>query len=113
MLGTIRETANCSEHTDGCKGGPKKCTDGRVTLWVTPDPVPAWGTVYQVNGKGFRPGAALNFVLGGTATFVVSDADGYASSTWRSWNPGTYTASAKEYIRKGYQLVASVTFEVK
>lgn len=83
-----------------------------VTLAVSPDPVPAWGTVYTVTGTGFTPGNAVNFVLDGVATYARADENGSASTVYTSWTPGSYTVFAKEWIGKGYVEVGSVTFDV-
>lgn len=83
-----------------------------VAMAVSPNPVPAWGTVYTISGAGFTPGAAVNFVINGVATFTTADQNGFASSIWTSWYPGSYTAKAKQFIRRSYVEVGSITYAV-
>jgi len=99
----------------GGKGGGKGgSTDApTVTMSVSPNPVPAWGTVYTISGTGFSPGAGVNFVNNGVATFTTADANGVAKSIWTSWYPGTYTAYAKQFVGRSYEQVGSITFTVK
>lgn len=100
----------------GGKGGGKGggTTEApTVTMSVSPNPVPAWGTVYTISGTGFSPGAGVNFVNNGVATFTTADANGVAKSIWTSWYPGTYTAYAKQYTGRSYEQVGSLTFTVK
>lgn len=92
--------------------GPNSELGTNVTLAVSPDPVPAWGTVYSVTGTGFTPGNAVNFVLNGVATYARADDNGSASTVYTSWTPGTYTVFAKEWSGKAYAEVASATFQV-
>jgi hypothetical protein len=83
-----------------------------VTLTVDPNPVPAWGHIYTVSGSDFTPGGAVNFVRGGLVTFVAADANGFASTTFQSWDPGTYTVDAYQFSGKKWVLAGSVTFNV-
>ena len=94
------------------KGGGKPSPAPTVTMAVSPSPVPGWGAVYTISGTGFTPGAAVNFVKDGVAKFAVADANGFATSIWTSWTPGTYTAYAKQFSGKSYVQVGSITFNV-
>ena len=94
------------------KGGGKPSPAPTVTMTVSPNPVPAWGTIYAVRGTGFTPGAAVNFVRGGLVTFVRADTNGNASTTFQSWDPGTYTVDAFQYSGRSWVLAGSVTFNI-
>jgi len=97
---------------NGKGNGPVAQSTSAATMVVSPNPVPAWGYVYTVTGSGFTPGNAVNFVKDGVATYARADENGVASTVYTSWEPGTQTVSAKEFIGKSYETVGSVTFEV-
>jgi hypothetical protein len=115
MLAVSTGTVDAARGGKGGGGGSNggNTTAPTVTMSVSPNPVPAWGTVYTVSGTGFSPGSGVNFVLNGVATFTTADAYGYARSIWRSWYPGTYTAYAKQLMGRSYEQVGSITFTVQ
>src|SRR5574341_2161029 len=94
-------------------GGGGSTTAPTVTMSVSPNPVPAWGTVYTISGTGFTPGAGVNFVLNGVATFTTADSSGYAKSIWKTWYTCTYTAYSKQLMGRSYEQVGSITYTVQ
>ena len=82
-----------------------------VVMAVTPNP-PIAAQAFIVSGTGFTPLAAVNFVLGGFASYAQADSTGYAWETWTIALPGNYTIVAKEYTSKGWVQVGSITFDV-
>ena len=115
MLAVSTGTVDAAKGGKGGGGGGSggSTTAPTVAMSVSPNPVPAWGTVYTISGTGFSPGAGVNFVLNGVATFTTADASGYARSIWRSWYPGTYTAYAKQLMGRSYVQVGAITYTVR
>ena len=92
-------------------GGGANTSAPTVTMAVSPNP-PTGGQAFIVSGTGFTPGAPVNFVLGGYASYAKADQTGYAWETWTIALRGTYTITAKEYTSKGWVQVGSITFNV-
>ena len=113
MLAISTDAVEAARGGKGGGGGSGSTTAPTVTMSVSPNPVPAWGTVYTISGTGFSPGSGVNFVLNGVATFTTADSSGYARSIWRSWYPGTYTAYAKQLMGRSYEQVGSITYTVQ
>ena len=106
------DSAVAAKGGNGGKGGGKPAPAPTATLTISPNPVPAWGYIYTVTGTGFKPNSAVNFVRGGLVTFVLSDANGFAATTYQSWDPGTYRIDAYQHNGKSWVVVGSVTFQV-
>ena len=113
LAGGAALAAKGGNSATGCKGGPKHgCggTTSTVTLTVSPNPPTTQG--FLLSGTGFTPYAAVNFVQSGSATFVMANESGYASTPWVIALPGTYTITAEENTGGGFHQVGSITFNV-
>ncbi len=85
-----------------------------VTLVLSPNPAPAWGTLFVGTGCGYAAGAAVNIVVYAPATtyfFPVGvDATGCMQFGWWTEGGGIYTITASQNLRGRKQTLMAAAY---